>query len=197
MQRDFTRIARCLEELERDLYPQPPDPGHTRWAEEVLQKWMPALAGSIEGRSLLDIGCGSGFCARIVRDAGWQWHGATLGAEDVQMCHALGLPVDQADFSFLPYEDGTFDVVFARHALEHSPMPLLTLMEWCRVTKHFLILVNPDPAVYGYEMRNHYSTMIKPQLLCILERAGWVPIMEDNTEPTEIRLLCGRKEEPA
>jgi len=195
VRRKFTRIAQYLADLEGDIYPQPPDPGHTRWAEEVLQKWLPAL--DVEERTLLDIGCGSGFCAKIVRDAGWQWRGVTLGDEDVRMCRAQKLKVDRADFSFLPYEGNTFSVAFARHALEHSPMPLLTLMEWRRVTKHFLILVNPDPAVYGYEMRNHYSTMIKPQLLCILERAGWVPIMEDDTEPTEIRLLCGRKEEPA
>ena len=43
-----------------------------------------------------------------------------------------------ADYNFLEYPDNSFDLVFSRHSLEHSPFPVLTLMEWYRVARDFM-----------------------------------------------------------
>jgi hypothetical protein len=36
----------------------------------------------------------------------------------------------EGDFHFIDSGGEIYDLIFARHALEHSPMPILALMEW-------------------------------------------------------------------
>jgi ubiquinone/menaquinone biosynthesis C-methylase UbiE len=88
-------------------------------------------------------------------------------------CTRQGLNVHNADMSFLPFEDNSFDLVFARHVLEHSPFPVITLMEWKRVCKGYLCIVAPAPEYWTYRGANHYAIMEFEQLEWLLERAGW------------------------
>ena len=117
--------------------------------------------------------------------------GITLGS-DVDICKAKGLEVKLADMSFLPYPDGEFDLIFARHTLEHSPAPLLSLMEWRRVSKQWLLLVLPNPKHYKYGGKNHYYVFIKEQVENILDHAGWRAIWRDKAEDTELRVFCSK-----
>ena len=93
------------------------------------------------------------------------------------------------DFSFLEFEDDMFDCVISRHSLEHSPMPILTLMEWHRVAKSYLCLVMPNPSKFGYVGKNHYAVMPKQQIKWLLRRAGW-RILETEYTEDEFRFLC-------
>lgn len=188
--RDYARVDAHLDKLIRDVYPQPPDAGHTRWATEVLTRWLPLFA--CEHKTLLDVGCGQGFCKPIVNGLGWQWTGVTVG-EDYEACVKQGVaPVFQADMTFLPVDDGAYDVVFARHVIEHSPMPLVTLMEWRRVMASFLILVIPRPEAYGGGGRNHYYVLPEANWQALIEFAGMGILHTDDSEPTEYRWVCGK-----
>ena len=85
-------------------------------------------------------------------------------------------------------------IIFSRHYLEHSPFPLLTLMEWHRVSKKYLCLVLPNPEYFTYVGRNHYAVMgDKTQIRWLLRRAGWKIIKRKYTE-FEYRYLCEKKE---
>jgi hypothetical protein len=106
------------------------------------------------------------------------------------------------DFSFLDYPDNSFDLIFSRHSLEHSPMPLLTLMEWARVGANWLGLVLPAPEWYTYKGLNHYSVMNFEQVQVMLDVAGWHVMWKDIDElpngdgivaPHEYWLMCERK----
>lgn len=174
--RDYRYIDEYLNKLLGDIYPQPEDPGHTKLAEEVINHWMARLGSSV--KTVLDVGCGTGFCQSFFEKYGVHYDGVALG-EDVIMARNADRRVRPMDFSFLEYDDEEFDLVFARHSLEHSPMPLLTLMEWARVGKSFLGIIVPAPEHYTFEGRNHYSVMTIPQISNILELAGWRPIWSD------------------
>ena len=82
---------------------------------------------------------------------------------------------------------------FPRHSLEHSPMPLLTLMEWHRVARQYLMLIVPNPDYYTYIGKNHYAVMDKQQLSWLLRRAGWRVVAKDFSEFTELRFLCNKE----
>jgi hypothetical protein len=134
---------------------------------------------------------------------GMEYTGIALG-EDVVVAQSLGRNVHRMDFSFLDYEDNSFDLIFSRHSLEHSPMPLLTLMEWGRAAKSWLGIVLPAPEWYGYKGRNHYSVMNMDQITNMLEQAGWYPLWTDidsrtfNTETNEVRpheywIMCEKR----
>jgi len=178
--RDYKHIDSYLSRLLSDIYPQPEDTGHTALAQEVIDLWGNRLAGC---KNVLDVGCGTGFCQPMFEAHGIEYTGVCLG-NDLLEAQDKKRNVFKMDFNFLEYEDNSFDLVFSRHSLEHSPMPLLTLMEWNRVARNWLGLVLPAPEHYTYEGQNHYSVMNLPQVLAILPRAGWRVMWHDN-KPSE------------
>ena len=66
--RDYHNLERYLNELlDEDLYPQPEDAGHTKWTQDVIDNWIPQLAGC---RSVLDLGCGEAFAQPMFEELG-------------------------------------------------------------------------------------------------------------------------------
>jgi ubiquinone/menaquinone biosynthesis C-methylase UbiE len=190
--RDYSRIDSYLNELDGDIYAQPSDPMHAAWATQVIQSWIPNLKDAC--KTVLDVGCGQGFCKTIFEKLGTGiiWRGVTLG-EDFVKCMEKGLPVNNYDMTFLDsFADESFDLVFARHVLEHSPMPLITLMEWHRVARNWLCLVLPRPIFWSYVGLNHYAVMDTTQVMWLLSRAGWHPIWDAETTE-EYRFMCEKK----
>ena len=184
--RDYRHLDGYLDQLSVDIYAQPPDKYHQELMWDVIQKWI----GQLKVRSVLDVGCGQGESLGMLAQYATDVRGVTLGT-DYEVCKQKGLAVERADMSFLPYNPGEFDLIFARHALEHSPMPLLTLMEWRRVSKQWLILVVPSLSAFEWYGKNHYYVLLPQQWLGLIERAGWKIIMkEDSQGEFEHRFLC-------
>jgi len=188
--RDFINFNRYLDELLVDVYPQPEDEGHTKMAQEVIQKWIPNLIGC---RSVLDVGCGEAFLQSAFEAIGIDYTGVTLG-KDCEVAHGLGRNALCQDFSFLDFQDASFDLVFSRHSLEHSPFPLLSLMEWHRIAKSWLCLILPTPKYWLYGGRNHYSVMAREQAEFLLERAGWCVVWTDFSDIREFRYMAAKRE---
>lgn len=183
--RDYTFIDRYLDELKQDIYPQPPDVEHTRLSEEVIDNWMP----DINVKTVLDVGCGEGFCQPLFEEYDLTYKGYAIG-DDVGKAKEQDRNVYEADFHFLPDSANSWDLIFARHALEHSPMPLIALMEWHRVARYNLILVLPKPKFWLFVGRNHYSVVTASQARFLLDRSGWKIIEEDHEHEWEYRFLC-------
>jgi SAM-dependent methyltransferase len=173
----YHRFDSYIRQLTQDVYAQPIDPGHQDLSDAAIARMVGIANGA---KTVLDVGCGQGVAEPTFRELGLEWTGVTLG-EDYRVCKAKGLNVYQEDMSFLSFEAGSFDLVYARHVLEHSPFPILTLMEWARVASGgWLILIAPTPYFWGWKGRNHYSITTDEQLVWWLERAGWFPIFEDG-----------------
>jgi len=178
-----------LARLEKDIYTQPPDEAHIEWSLEALDWIMTTIY--VDGvpddpePTVLDVGCGQGFMCKPFRENGFSWVGATRG-EDVQKArhylHSMNYSpmwVRDVDMTFLwKFTDEVFDLVYARHVLEHSPFPIITLMEWHRVTRPdgHLCLVAPAPHTWTQQGKNHYSLVRKELLEWWLKRSGWEPV---------------------
>lgn len=179
MLREYSIFNSFLDKLLKDVYPQPPDELHTKWTKQVMDEYVAKLAGV---KTVLDVGCGQALAQPMFEALGMQYTGVTLG-DDYQIAKDAGRNVINCDFTFLPYEKETFDLVFARHALEHSPTPIPTLMEWRRVSKAFLCLVAPAPMHWGWTGQNHYSVANKEQLNFWVIQSGWGSVWDkDNIE---------------
>ena len=189
--RNFKHIDGYLDELEEDIYPQPPDDEHTAQAKLVIDMWV----SDLNIIDVLDVGCGEAFCQPFFEEHGVLYRGVCLG-EDYEEAKELKRSVLEEDFHFLPDGDETWDLIFARHALEHSPMPLMALMEWHRVAKKYLILVLPKPRFWLFLGRNHYSVVTASQARFLLDRSGWKIVDEDHEHKWEYRFLCkkGKRE---
>lgn len=186
--RGYQHIECYLNELMGDIYGQPPDVGHQGALEEICRKWLPHLHGL---DSILDVGCGQGQAIPVLSEYAEHVVGVTLG-DDARICQEADLLVYRADMSFLPFERDEFTLIFARHTLEHSPAPLLTLMEWHRVSQQWLLLVTPNYDLFGPKGQNHYYVLLPDQWEGLLERAGWHVIWRDETSEMEHRWLCER-----
>jgi SAM-dependent methyltransferase len=189
LSRDYTFIDKYLTELREDLYPQPPDPGHTRRAKYIIDKWIPKITPF----DVLDVGCGEGFCQPLFEEHKILYKGICLG-KDVRRAKSNGRNVVEGDFHFIDSGEDIYDLVFARHALEHSPMPILALMEWHRVARHNLILVLPKPKFWEFIGRNHYSVVTSSQARFLLDRSGWKILEEDFDHEWEYCFLCEKME---
>ena len=56
------------------------------------------------------------------------------------------------DGAILPYRDKSFEIVLARHVLEHLPEPIKALREWKRVARNRVIIMVPNnPTIEDYE----------------------------------------------
>lgn len=170
------RMDDFLEKLEGQIYPETPSLLHsdiTRHAVAQLTELLPLNAGT----SVLDVGCSQGPALELFQQLGVPAVGITLGEEDVSVCRTRGYAVTQMDQSFLDFADASFDVLWARHVLEHSVFPLFTLAGFNRVLKPggvlYVEVPAPDTACHHEQNPNHYSMLPRSSWISLLQRTGF------------------------
>ena len=105
-----------------------PEPFHRHLATRTVA----GLRLPVEGRLLLDLGCGSGYYAEALRAAG-----ARVVPTDLGLWQATDPPAGLviSDALALCFADGSFDGVFCSNLLEHTPDPERLLAEIERVLR--------------------------------------------------------------
>ena len=89
------------------------------------------------GPRILDAGCGEGITLERLRRRFPQARvmGIDVDPENVRICRAGGLPVEQADLQALPFPDAAFDSCLLMEVIEHLTDPEPALRELARVTR--------------------------------------------------------------
>lgn len=163
---------------------------HKQLTTEVVQKYIDPL-GLPQNAHILDLGCGPGYFLDEMKSRGYtNTVGVTLSPGDIALCESKGHTVKKYDLSFLPQSDGyvdeSVDFIFLRHALEHSPFPMLTLIEYNRVLKQggmmYIEVPQPDCDRKHETNLNHYSILGAAQLAALLDRAGFTVNTFNNLE---------------
>ncbi len=96
----------------------------------------------VKPKKILDVGCGTGFCSRRLRD---QFKGAKVCGIDLapgmieaaRQQQSLLRKIDYrvADLDQLPFEDNSFDLVFSNLTLQWVPKLIVSFQELNRVLK--------------------------------------------------------------
>lgn len=165
--RNWSEFDAIYTQLFGSVYPQPEDDGHTELARRAIE-WM---VSKINFTTVLDLGCGTGFCQPLLEAQGKSYAGVAWG-EDVRTARGMGRNVFQKDFNFLNFRY-TFDAGIARHSLEHSPFPIMTLCHWRRFISNHLLVVMPAAEWYMYRGQNHFNVMPELQAENVFEQSGW------------------------
>ncbi|AWW00154.1 class I SAM-dependent methyltransferase [Arcticibacterium luteifluviistationis] len=145
------------------------------WAEvqEPLHKplWEAMLNATNVGPGmvLLDVGCGSGGSSILASERGAEVHGIDV-AEALLSFAILRVPkgvFKVADIENLPYEDDTFDVIFAANSLQYSENRVAALHELKRVCKPNGQIIaglfgEPDKVDYRVVFKAVRDTMPEP-----------------------------------
>jgi len=180
--RNYIHFEHYLNLLREDIYPTSTDDAHYDWSLDAIN-WSVGKCDNVH--TVLDVGCGNGFSHLMFNKYGIEYTGVTLGKDDLSIAKHSNFNVVEMDMSFLQFDTEKFDIVYSRHSLEHSPFPLLTLMEWHRVSKQYLILVLPSTEYWGIGGRNHYSVFTKDQWYYVFERSGWEVIASHDFMSTD------------
>lgn len=159
------------------VYPEQESDIHekiTRMAiDQLFNRFLP-----IGQLLVLDVGAGRGYATKEFANRGHACISTTMQQTEVERLVKLGaLDAQIADQNDLPFADGLFDLVFARHVLEHSIAPFWTLHEFFRVVKPggFLYAEMPAPGTASNHEgnMNHFSVMDHPMWKSLIWRTGF------------------------
>lgn len=185
----YRRLDAFLEKLRGDIYPEVETEGHSLITREMFKR-LTETYPTAPGGTVLDVGCGQGVGLEVFKSAGLEPIGITLG-DDAEVCRAKGFEVVEMDLSFLDFEDGRFDLVWCRHALEHSVFPFFTLSEMHRVLKPggvlYVEVPAPDTSCGHQTNPNHYSVLGKSMWQELIRRTGF-----PETRQVDINFPTGR-----
>jgi SAM-dependent methyltransferase len=174
--RDYRRLDRFLDAIGSDVYPEAESSLHTDVSRKMFMHLIEHFAVPERAR-VLDVGCGSGVALELFRDYGLDALGVTLADADLAAVRERGLVAQAMDQSFLDFPDHTFDLVWARHVVEHSIFPYFTLSEMNRVLKPggFLYLEVPgaETAARHEQNPNHYSVLGRSMWEQLVTRSGF------------------------
>lgn len=172
------------------IYPEGDSPFHKDLTAQVVKQYIDPL-NLPKNSKILDLGCGPGYfldemSTREFTDV----TGVTLSPDDIKLCQSKGHTVKPYDLTFLPQKDGYFDesvdFIFLRHALEHSPYPIFSLMEYNRILKQggkiYIEVPQPDCDRKHEFNLNHYSIFGESQLAALLTRTGFDIQIFNNLE---------------
>jgi SAM-dependent methyltransferase len=157
------------------------------------------------GERVLDVGTGTGIAVAAARGSGCEVIGLDASPEMLAVARR-DLPDHEfveADFTAIPFEAGSFDVVLSVHALLFAEDPVAALREWRRVTRPGgrLSLSVPGPtertpwSIYHEVYERHGIRTARatdyPTQSILREWAsasGWRSIASDSDPRTTIRL---------
>jgi ubiquinone/menaquinone biosynthesis C-methylase UbiE len=112
-----------------------------RYSQEQERKYKKALENvNVAGKTVLDVGCGSGLFFKEVAAQACLVIGVDVSRKLLFKAKEQGstfsnVAVLQADADHLPFRDGLFGAVFAFTVLQNVPKPAETLNELKRVAK--------------------------------------------------------------
>lgn len=163
---------------------------HKDITAQVVKEYIDPINLPLDA-TIHDLGCGPGYFLDEMKSRGYtNTMGITLSPGDIKLCESKGHRVKPLDLSFLPesegYRDESVDLIFLRHALEHSPFPIISLIEYNRVIKQggyiYIEVPQPDCARKHEWNPNHYSILGAQQLAALLQRTGFAIEKFNNFE---------------
>lgn len=182
---ETTKFNNYWQRAQSTIYSEPAEGNfHTGLIPGLVADYLKAHDTAINAR-ILDVGCGQGvFLAEMEKRGYDNVTGITLSQEDKDYCEKKNYKVDVVDFSDLPYEDGSVDLIWCRHALEHSPAPLFTLYEFERVLKTggkvYIEVPTPEDTRLHETNPNHYSILGRTMWLSLFTKAGFNIAFQTN-----------------
>lgn len=92
--------------------------------------------GDLAGRRVLDIGCGKGRFARIVKERNPAAEVWGLDISEAMLKHVPEVVLTRAgSMTELPFDDASFDAAYATESLEHAVEIERAVAEMCRILK--------------------------------------------------------------
>jgi 2-polyprenyl-6-hydroxyphenyl methylase/3-demethylubiquinone-9 3-methyltransferase len=157
---------------------------------------------SLEGKRVLDVGCGGGILSESMAEKSAQVTGIDLGEKALRVAqlHSLESGVD-VDYRLISAEElagqegGTYDVVTCLEMLEHVPVPASIVSACAKLVKPgghvFFSTINRNPKAYAFAVlgaeyilqmlpkgTHDYAKFIKPSELASFSRQAGLTLQD-------------------
>lgn len=169
-------VKKYVEQFEKEIAKQSTENYEGDPCRDVYEKWL----ADLQLTHVVELGAGVGTLLKLFPNT-VRVTGVSLGGEAGMIAEDMNTPM---------LEDGECDLVIARHALEHSLIPLIMLCEMSRLTTAYALVIVPSCSEEMAEYQNHYSVFTPVALRSLFKRAGFtvekeelgVPLYRDITE---------------
>lgn len=160
---NYSNFEKHLQKIYSEIYNEPRSLQHVNATREMLEEFCKDLSFS----NVIELGCGTAPALDFLKGWGKETMGVTLGKEEVNH------PALREDMHFTVIPDQSYDMVIARHILEHSLMPLILLMEMRRIVRKYAVVVVPIPDERMIQHKNHYSVFPKENWDWLFKLSNW------------------------
>jgi SAM-dependent methyltransferase len=154
---EFRKRAPFLTEDEYTrLYRESP---HVHHETDNSAACLARIAREVVGETVCDVGCGSGYLLKYIREHARPRPSRLVGAEIVPPPppHDKDLELFQAKVEHLPFAAGEFDTVVCTHVIEHILDYRQAIAELRRITRRRLIIVVPAERESLYTFNPHFN----------------------------------------
>lgn len=171
------------------------------WLARILGAFLHRQSIPFTGSGrLLDVGCGGGKYLRSMRTLGWKPEGVEFNRSAVETCRVAGLKVFQGELAEAGFPDARFDVVTARHVIEHLPAPAAFIGEIHRILKPggLMVLMTPNSRALGRgwfgvhwfanDIPRHLVLFSPENLARLAERTGFEQVVLRTSSTPKILL---------
>lgn len=174
--KNINKLELFLEKIKNDIPSEPHSDFHINITYSMFEEFINDFNLGI-GDKVLDIGCGQGVALLFFDNVGMLARGITQSPNNLALCQERNLNASLMNYSFLDFENESFDVVWCRHVLQLSTTPYFDLSEIYRVLKSpgYLYLEVPAPnTVSKHESKeNNYSVFDKNLWDSLLTKTGF------------------------
>ncbi len=136
-----------------------------------------------QGR-LLDVGCSVAFFLKLAEARGWKGTGAEISKWASEFSRSqLGLDIFTGTLQDAKFADGTFDVVFSSHVLEHIGEPAPLLKEMHRILRPGGALVSVVPTQFAsltWRLRGRFWGDPPPIHVSFFDRSSFEKLLEET-----------------
>jgi SAM-dependent methyltransferase len=152
----------------------------------LIQRYVP-----LEGRSILDVGCGIGTYVAKFRDFSADVHGVDIDPERVAQA-SLTLPnIRVAPAEHLPYPDNRFDVILLHEVIEHVDDDRAAIREAyrCASPGGHIVIYAPN-RLYPFE--THGCFILGRYVFGVIPLVNYFPDVIRNVFCPHVRVYLGR-----
>jgi SAM-dependent methyltransferase len=129
---------------------------HLDFRQSRLRKCA-AIIGGLTPGTMLDIGCANGDWCRYWADRGWTCSGIDINPGSIEEASQAGVDARLCDLSDggLPFDDASFDLVFAGEIIEHlvDTDGFVSEVHRCLKPGGHLLLTTPNLASFENRLR--------------------------------------------
>lgn len=161
-------IKLYVDKFSEEIQSQPEENNERAACRDVYHKWLIDL----DIHSALELGGGATPLLKLFPLM--PLASISLGGEENAIKEDMNTPTAP---------DDSWDIVIARHALEHSLMPLIMLCEMARIATKYVLVIVPTCSEEMANYPNHYSVFTPVALRGLFKKAGLSLIKEELSVP--------------